>query len=59
MAYCPKDPNILLSLANMKLRDQYPTLDALCDGQDWDRAALEETLASIGYRYDGEKNAFV
>ncbi|HJB69908.1 MAG TPA: DUF4250 domain-containing protein, partial [Candidatus Flavonifractor avistercoris] len=27
----PKDPVILLSVINTKLRDFYPSLDALCD----------------------------
>ncbi len=27
----PKDPNILLSYINTKLRDDYTSLDALCD----------------------------
>ena len=27
----PQDPMILLSYLNTKLRDFYPTLDALCD----------------------------
>ena len=30
----PQDPNILLSYINTKLRDQYPSLDALCDDLD-------------------------
>ena len=37
----PKDPVILLSYVNTKLRDDYPTLDALCDDLEADRAALE------------------
>ena len=27
----PQDPNMLFSFINMKLRDFYPSLDALCD----------------------------
>ena len=27
----PKDPILLLSVVNTKLRDYYPSLDALCD----------------------------
>ena len=33
----PKDPMMLMSFINMKLRDFYPTLDALCDDMDVDR----------------------
>ncbi len=55
----PKDPFMLLSLINMKLRDQYASLDALCDDMDASRAQIEETLKTIGFRYDEDKNAFV
>ena len=55
----PKEPAMLLSMINMKLRDQYPTLDALCDDLDESRAAIEAALAQAGYRYDPEQNAFV
>ena len=51
----PKDPMILLSVVNTKLRDEYDSLDALCDALDEDRAALEETLAAAGFACDGEK----
>ena len=55
----PKDPFILLSLINMKLRDQYASLDALCDDMDASRREIEEALKTIGFRYDEDKNAFV
>ena len=54
----PKDPNILFSLINTYLRDKYPSLDALCGDLGEDRAELEVSLASIGYKYDPEKNCF-
>lgn len=54
----PQDPYILLSLINTKLRDQYPSLDALCDGLDADKAELTERLAGAGYAYDPEVNQF-
>ncbi len=59
MNHLPRDPYMLLSLVNMKLRDQYPSLDALCDDLDADRTALEEALSKAGYRYDAEENAFL
>lgn len=59
MAYCPQDAHMLLSLVNMKLRDQYGSLDDLCADQDWDRSAIEEKLNTIGYCYDPAANAFV
>ena len=54
----PKDPMILLSWVNTRLRDEYPTLDALCDDQDLDRAELEKTLEAVGYAYDAAQNRF-
>ena len=55
----PQDPVILLSYVNTKLRDDYPTLDALCDDLDADRAALETALHAIGYDYDAQQNRFL
>lgn len=55
----PRDPMILLSYVNTKLRDDYESLDALCEGLDVERAALEAALAAVGYAYDGERNRFV
>lgn len=54
----PKDPILLLSVVNTKLRDYYPSLDALCDDMDVSREVLVEKLGMIDYRYDAEKNQF-
>lgn len=54
----PKDLILLLSVVNTKLRDYYPSLDALCDDMDVSREVLEEKLGMIDYRYDAEKNQF-
>ena len=54
----PKDQILLLSVVNTKLRDYYPSLDALCDDMDVSREVLEEKLGMIDYRYDAEKNQF-
>ena len=54
----PKDPMILLSWVNTHLRDEYPSLDALCEDRDLDRAALEATLEAVGFTYDAEQNRF-
>ena len=43
----PKDPMILLSVVNTKLRDEYDSLDALCEDLDLDRAELEEKVERI------------
>ena len=55
----PKDPAMLLSVVNTKLRDFYDSLDALCDDPDAERESIEKTLAGIGYTYNSEKNQFV
>jgi hypothetical protein len=55
----PNDPVMLLSFINLKLRDFYPSLDALCDDLDADKAALCATLTAIGYEYDAARNQFV
>lgn len=55
----PKDPVILLSVINTRLRDFYPSLDALCDDLEEDKAELEKKLSSVGYTYNAEKNRFV
>lgn len=55
----PKDPVMLLSFVNLKLRDYYQSLDALCEDLDVDKTELEQKLEVIDYRYDSEKNQFV
>ena len=59
MSTLPSDPMILYSVINMKLRDFYPSLDALCDDLDEDKQTLLDALAKVGFRYDPERNAFV
>jgi hypothetical protein len=54
----PGDPMILYSYVNQKLRDDYDSLDALCEDLELDRAALEEKLAAAGFAYDEGRNCF-
>lgn len=54
----PKDPFILLSYINTKLRDEYDSLDALCTDLGVERAALEATLSGAGFEYMPEINQF-
>ena len=54
----PKDPVILLSFVNMKLRDEYPSLEELCASLDLDATELTERLAGLDYHYDSVKNQF-
>lgn len=55
----PKDPAMLLSFVNLKLRDFYGSLETLCEELDLDSQELTQRLASINYHYDREKNQFV
>lgn len=55
----PKDPVMLLSFLNMKLRDFYQSLEELCRDLNVDEREIKEKLASIDYHYDGERNQFV
>ena len=54
----PKDPVMLLSYINMKLRDNYDSLVALCDDLDVSMTDIEETLATLDYHYDEKSNQF-
>ncbi len=49
---------MLFSVINMKLRDRYASLDALCDDLHIDRKALEAKLAAAGFEYSGKYNKF-
>lgn len=59
MAGLPKDPNLLLSVLNMKLRDFYGSLDALCEDMEADKQQILSTMQAAGYVYDPARNAFV
>lgn len=52
------DPNILLSMVNMKLRDFYSNLSALCEDIGVTEEELKEKLNSIGYKYKRDQNQF-
>lgn len=55
----PKDPVMLLSFINLKLRDQYESLSMLCEDLDVSEAELIHQLAGIDYHYNSETNQFV
>lgn len=54
----PKDPVILLSFVNMKLRDEFSELEELCAACGVPSSEIEAALAAINYRYDPELNQF-
>ena len=59
LAGLPGDPVILLGVINTKLRDFYPSLEALCDDMQIDESELTGKLASVDYTYDAGRNQFV
>ena len=52
------EPNILLSVINTKLRDEYDSLDALADDLNWSVEEINRVLKRIDYIYNKEKNQF-
>jgi hypothetical protein len=55
----PKDPMMLYSVINLKLRDFYPSLDALCEDMDVNKEELVAVLAAVGFEYDKDHNCFI
>ena len=49
---------MLFSVVNTKLRDEYPSLDALCKDMDVDKKQLEAKLAEAGFEYNAQQNKF-
>ena len=58
MTEYPKDPAMLMSWVNMKLRDFYGSLDELCEELEIDRSELEKRLNEAGFEYNQELNKF-
>lgn len=54
----PKDPFMLYSAINMKLRDQYPSLQELCDSEGINIDDLKTRLAAAGFEYNPPSNQF-
>ena len=59
MENLPQDPFILFSFINTKLRDNYSSLDILCEDLNIDKDELIKKLATIGMTYDAILNKFV
>lgn len=56
----PRDPVMLLSVVNTKLRDYYSTLDVLCEDMQVDKQELIGKLEMIRINtYDAGSNQFV
>jgi len=52
------DSNILVSIINMKLRDFYSSLQALCDDLNIEEEELKNKLKTANYKYNKEQNQF-
>lgn len=49
---------MLMSAINMKLRDEYESLDSLCADLDIDKSELTTKLAEAGFEYSEENKKF-
>ena len=58
MSTFPTDPFVLFSWVNLKLRDFYPSLDALCEDLEIDKVELVKKLADAGFEYNENANKF-
>ena len=58
MSTLPKDPMILLSYMNTQLRDNYSSLEEMCQALDLNESQIRKTLSDIGFEYVSEKNCF-
>ena len=54
----PKDPIMLLSVVNMKLRDFYSSLEEMCEDMDIRLDEIVNIVGSVGFEYDREQNRF-
>lgn len=49
---------MLMSFVNMKLRDEFASLDELCASLGVERAEIEVKLWGAGFEYNAEANKF-
>ena len=54
----PRDPFMLLSVINTKLRDNYSSLDALCEDMNESKEEIIASLGGAGFEYDEATNSF-
>ena len=54
----PRDPGMLLSIINMKLRDEYSSFDELINAYDDDKEEILCILDKAGYKYVEDLNQF-
>lgn len=58
MMELPNDPMMLFSFVNTKLRDNYASLDALCDDLHVNKSTLVQKLKAAGFEYNPSQNKF-
>lgn len=54
----PKDPVMLLSVVNTKLRDYYSNLEELAAAEGVSAEEITKKLSTINYMYDETRNQF-
>jgi len=54
----PQDPMMLYSFINTKLRDEYSSLEDLCNAYGLDIKKLTQQLADVGFEYMPDINQF-
>ena len=54
----PKDPMMLFSVINMKLRDCYSSLDELCEDMGVSKEHIISQLKAVGFESSAEHNKF-
>lgn len=54
----PEDPMMLFSMVNMKLRDNYSSLEELCDDMHVSQDILVQKLQNAGFEYSRQYNKF-
>ena len=55
----PKDPVMLLSVVNTRLRDFYPNLEELATAEGTTVEEIHQKLNQINYAYDENRNQFI
>lgn len=58
MENLPQDPVILFSYINTKLRDEYDSLDKLCEEMGINKKQLLDKLKAAGFEYNFALNKF-
>ena len=54
----PTNPDMLVSFINMKLRDEYDSLEALCEDLDINIDELIQNLRNAGFEYNPQTMRF-